>query len=391
MSDQHNIGRQTTRKIKVRATSEGKMAQYALCTPDNWGLRFSDADPQRKGQLAYPVARNYAKVMRSLLSQVRWGDVCFGPDGSTPTLTLEWPFDDDAKKALISLISPPMKAAITAMSPTGGGIPDAAIPMMRICRPGEIGSTSGNFTAARWSMDIDVSDLAALFHHRSADTSKVQRNRITPLRTFADTLYHESRHCQQAFWMYALVQQHPDNFPTLAHISKWPMAAADPSVNQAIAIVKLAAKHPLPDEPTMLASIKRMAVGQYLYTLNTWRNANYHPTFAPDPIALDDEINRAHTVAIDLLQNVGIGGTPIDVDRMVLEPNKCKYLDYTSRPWENDAFCCGDMATAYWDDESGLNLLTKPVDQCSRAYELADHANRLRNGAAGAAIADGNQ
>ncbi|RQP62810.1 hypothetical protein DF013_35940, partial [Burkholderia ubonensis] len=83
-----------------------------------------------------------------------------------------------------------------------------------------------------------------------------------------------------------------------------------------------------------------MAVGQYVYVLNVWRKYNYLPSYLPNRAALEDEFQRAREAAIDLLQHVGIGGTPIDVDAMVAEPNTC-YCDYTARPWENDAFFCG--------------------------------------------------
>lgn len=77
---------------------------------------------------------------------------------------------------------------------------------------------------------------------------------------------------------------------------------------------------------------------------------------------------------------------------MVAEPNTC-YCDFTARPWENDAFFCGEMATAYWGAELGLALKTYQVDQCSRAYELADShhelAARFAGDRTGAEDADG--
>jgi hypothetical protein len=75
---------------------------------------------------------------------------------------------------------------------------------------------------------------------------------------------------------------------------------------------------------------------------------------------------------------------------MVAEPNRC-YCDYTSRPWENDAFFCGDMASAYWDANLGLALKTYPPDQCSRAYVLADRARQLESRLSGTGSADGRQ
>lgn len=163
---------------------------------------------------------------------------------------------------------------------------------------------------------------------------------------------------------------------------------------QAQAMAQLALRHPIPTDSATLISLKRMAVGQYVYVLNAWRRAGYYPPYLSGLAALEDEYQRARAVAVALLQNVGIGGTPIDVDAMVAEPSGC-LRDYTARPWENDAFFCGDMATTYWKAGLGLALKTYPVDQCSRAYEHAerDHelAARLAAGGAGSDGSDGDQ
>ncbi|WP_434665122.1 hypothetical protein P5W99_26445 [Paraburkholderia sp. A3BS-1L] len=107
----------------------------------------------------------------------------------------------------------------------------------------------------------------------------------------------------------------------------------------------------------------------YLQTLVLWRKTPYIPPYLADMAALEAEYQRARTVAKNLLQHVGLGGTPIDIDAMVETPSGCR-RDYSGRPWENDAFFCGDMATAYWKAKMGLLLKTFPEDQCSRAYEF---------------------
>ncbi|WP_232444069.1 hypothetical protein, partial [Burkholderia ubonensis] len=206
--------------------------------------------------------------------------------------------------------------------------------------------------------------------------------------------------CQQWFWMYALVQQYPDNFETLPNIANWPAAVSggeQPELGrrkfeQAPAMIALTARQAIPSEPTALASLKRMAIGMYVYTLNIWRHDKngYRPAYLPDVATLEHEFQRARALAKELLQNVGMGGTPIDIDEMVAEPSRC-YYDYTARPWENDAFVCGDMASAYWDAELGLALRTYPADQCSHAYELADRARRLEFRLPGATGTEGGQ
>ncbi|WP_157649958.1 hypothetical protein [Burkholderia ubonensis] len=388
---------------KVQPTSAGLMPQYSLCTPDRWGLRHSDADPERRGQLMYPVARDYARAIQNVLvKQVQWGNAYFGPSGMAPALTLRWPLNRDSIRKLFLLIRPVIAAALTDPA-AGFGIPADAVPVnMGLAVPSvHAPGQQGVFTPNDWSLILNTEQLAPMFRIDAvvaADRGN-QATQLGALKMFADTLYHEARHCQQWFWMYALVQQYPDNFETLPNIAKWPAALPDRVTSdnnrqqdQASSVITLAAKHAIPGEPTALASLKRMAIGEYVYTLNIWRHATvpYVPTYLADAAALEDEFALARTLAKELLQNVGMGGTPIDIDAMVAEPSRC-YYDYTVRPWENDAFVCGDMASAYWDAELGLALRTYPADQCSHAYELADRARRLESRLPGATGTEGGQ
>ncbi|KUZ63414.1 hypothetical protein WI36_30910 [Burkholderia ubonensis] len=387
----HKVGTQTLRVNRVQPTTLGRMPLYAICTPDRWGLRYSDEDPDRHDQLMYPVARDYVRAIQNVLvTQVQWGDAYFGPAGATPVLKLHWPLDGKGQTdRLADLVRPIITAALT--SPTAGfGIPEHGVPIqlgLYAPSPNNPPGEQGAFRPNDWSLLLSVSELAPMFRIRKAEPPSNmadRRQQLDPLKVFADTLYHEARHCQQWFWIYALVQQHPDNFETIPNIAKWPSVLSNSYAthntsegkSQAQSIVELTAKHRIPNDTATLISLKRMAIGQYVYTLNVWRRLKYRPPYLAHATAMESEYQRAHAAATDLLQHVGIGGTPIDVDAMVAEPNTC-YCDYTARPWENDAFFCGEMATAYWGAELGLALKTYQVDQCSRAYELADAHHKL--------------
>ncbi|KUZ93989.1 hypothetical protein WI40_20145 [Burkholderia ubonensis] len=387
----HKVGTQTLRVNRVQPTTLGRMPLYAICTPDRWGLRYSDEDPDRHDQLMYPVARDYVRAIQNVLvTQVQWGDAYFGPAGATPVLKLHWPLDGKGQTdKLADLVRPIITAALT--SPTAGfGIPEHGVPIqlgLYAPSPNNPPGEQGAFRPNDWSLLLSVSELAPMFRIRKAEPPSNmadRRQQLDPLKVFADTLYHEARHCQQWFWIYALVQQHPDNFETIPNIAKWPSVLSNSYAthntsegkSQAQSIVELTAKHRIPNDTATLISLKRMAIGQYVYTLNVWRRLKYRPPYLAHATAMESEYQRAHAAATDLLQHVGIGGTPIDVDAMVAEPNTC-YCDYTARPWENDAFFCGEMATAYWGAELGLALKTYQVDQCSRAYELADAHHKL--------------
>ncbi|MBN3776284.1 hypothetical protein G3O06_01740 [Burkholderia sp. Ac-20345] len=368
------LGKHSTAKNNAgQPTSENKAALYPICSPDRWGLRFSDADsdPKRKGALAYPVARDYAKLMEPLLTGVQWGNAYYGPVGSTPKLKLQWPLDTNAKKGLVDLIMPVMAAALTARSPDGGGIPVEAVPQGITLGDSQGASDEdGHFNAQDWSLVLVLSKLKGLFDVTSDSTDAGTRyEALKTLKAFADTIYHESRHCQQSFWIYAFVQQHPDNFPG-TQIDKWPGASTATHKN-AMAIASQSATTPIPDDPPMIAGIKRMAVAQYLYSLSVWRSVKgFHPLYLPDDASLQKEYETVRALAVDWLKNVGHGGTPIDIDGMVAEPNRCS-VAYRARPWENDAFFCGDMASAYWDEIAGYGFQIHAADQCSNAYDFA--------------------
>ncbi|MFD1560034.1 hypothetical protein ACFSHT_31055 [Paraburkholderia silviterrae] len=380
-NDFHKVGPYILKKVRPGPTTAGIEPTYALCTPDRWGMRYSDADPERRAQLMYPVARDYAKAMQAvLLNQIQWGDAWFGPAGAAPALKLKWPIGETQTIQLFKLLTPVMTDALT--SHTGGfGIPADVVPPIAAYTPGN-SSEHGAFAPSSWLMLLNLSTLEPLFRIGNAakPSDPVTRNaQLKQLREFADTIYHESRHCQQNFWVFALVQQFPGNFEEIPNIAKWPAVMAisgDRSPSSLQRIVSLAASSPLPTETAPLISLKRMAVGLYLSTLNLWRKAGYCPPYAPDKIAMEAEYQRARTAARDLLQHVGLGGTAIDVDAMVEEPNRCR-VDYTARPWENDAFFCGEMATNYWNAGLGLLLKTYPEDRCSSAYELAYAASKL--------------
>jgi type VI secretion system secreted protein VgrG len=47
---------------------------------------------------------------------------------------------------------------------------------------------------------------------------------------------------------------------------------------------------------------------------------------------------------------------------------------YASRPWEDDAFFCGELAGIYWTGNEPQNIVD---NQCSRKYALAYNAGYL--------------
>lgn len=209
-----------------------------------------------------------------------------------------------------------------------------------------------------------------------AETEAEFKIKVTKaVRELAKTLYHEARHCQQIFWINAMVQQQPQNFEGTPNIAKWPTAMAANS-DVALAATELAANTPIPGGPSALIGIKRMAISEYFRTIKLWQTKEFYPSFAPDEASLAQEVVNARTAAVVLLQNSGIGGTSLDVDKIAAE-EPAKRQDYVGRPCENDGFFCETIAGGYWDLFSGGYLRTMPADECSPDYVLASNTSSL--------------
>jgi len=253
----------------------------------------------------------------------------------------------------------------------GSGIPEAAwpTPVLKAFDGGNK-NTMGTFTPSLWELAVNETCLHSILKDRlPAETEAEFKIKVTKaIRELAKTLYHEARHCQQFFWISAMVQQQPQNFEGTPNIAKWPAVSVGDNKDARVAI-GLAANTPIPDEPSALIGIKRMAISEYFRTIKTWQTKKFYPSFAPSESSLDREVASARTAAVDLLQNSGIGGTSLDVDKMAAEPT-AQMQDYAGRPCENDGFFCETIAGGYWDLFSGKALRTMPADECSPFYVL---------------------
>ncbi|MDB5834147.1 MAG: type secretion protein ImpA, partial [Caballeronia sp.] len=371
------IGARSAQANDVQRTSAGKDAMYAQCSPNNWGMRYSTERDKASVQLEYPVARAYMKAMRvCLMEQVQWGQMYLGPEGRKAVLRLTWPLSDDDKRDLASLIRPIVGAALSGPSAAGFGIPEIAWPAIKIAAfDGGNAIAMGMFTAAKWELAVNETWLHSIFKDTPSGkeaAADFKRTVTQSVRELAKTLYHEARHCQQSFWINAMVQRQPQNFEGTANIAKWPVVSAGDGKVARTAIA-LAASTPIPDEPSALIGIKRMAIGEYLREVKVWEAARWYPPYAPDETSLAQEVANARIAAVSLLQNTGMGSTPIDVDKMAAEPY-AQMQDYAGRPWEDDAFFCEEVAGGYWNLFSGQAFRTLPADQCSPAYVLASKA-----------------
>ncbi|MFP5472257.1 MAG: hypothetical protein ACLGJD_01350, partial [Gammaproteobacteria bacterium] len=169
-------------------------------------------------------------------------------------------------------------------------------------------------------------------------------------------------------WMSALVQQHPFDYVHLPNIHLVWATLMPPKYHA------LAAKTPLPNEPSALVGLHRMVIAMYYQLLCYFDSANKkkpdRPGYLPD--VLRTEIPLARKAAYELLQDVGLGGKPIDVDQMAMaEPGS---LGYRMRPWEEDSFACEEVVKHLWNGAPGAALPQPGF--CTRLFDIASNSVR---------------
>ena len=357
----------------------GHSPLYALCKPYNWGLRYTTQDAKTPRQLNFPVIVEYTKAMTELLLEdIQWGDNYFG--SRKPRLVLQGlPLEDQ-----VSDLANELRIVIGKLltSPAAGefALPKAAVPLVVISDEliGKTEGTKGVFTHGTWTLALYSYALAPIFSVKEKWEAK------SKIQDFVDTVCHETRHCQQFFWMFAMAQRGEAYFPDLPNIKEWPLAGAvegSPSKD----VAELSGKYAIPDDSLARAGIKQMAIGAYIWCLWFYKKeaegkiknnkTPWYPKYAPDAYALDQEYMEMKKKAEELLNDVGAGGTPIDVERMVQDE---RGEGYHSRPWENDAFYCGNMAGSYW--QYGVPLDGMGANQCSRLYAAAWNARQRNSG-----------
>jgi len=343
---------------------------HTSCDPHNWGLRMHQlAKKQSKGEpdkWEYPVAKAYIEAIKPTLMQVDWKN-------------LAWPLDDDQGERLFKILQTSIE---TAMGKTAFGLSEGAMPKFIIpnderakklgINPDDLG-LKGQMRAKEWLLVVCkggvVSIVAAA--KRDEDVSALVRDLV-------GTLYHEARHAQQFFWVVALLLQFPDDYAHLPNIRRlWQNSIAEDKW-------LLAGKTPVPDEPSARVGLHRMLIGMYYWQLKAqakfikqaqarqMADPNYPqgPVFFADVI--ETELPLARKAAYDLLQNVGLGGMPIDVDRMADNDNGGE--GYRMRSWEEDGFACDEIIKGLWSGNNGgvlpeSGFCTKPFELASRGVQ----------------------
>ncbi|MGT2507565.1 type VI secretion system Vgr family protein [Cupriavidus basilensis] len=367
------VGGKTAEKAEREPTSENKLPMLATCDPHNYGLRFCEiaTDPATgkpgesnrplRRDVVYPVAKTYTEAIKPVLQGIDWG-------------AISWPLSKRHRDAIVSQVQPLVE---TALQSGPFGLPSGlagskgksgAMPAIAIIDDDQlnelnlVATANAGFVRLPWQIVITrktIADVLAAGGKAGNDSLDAK------LKLLADSLYHEARHCQQEFWMAALLQHFPQDYARVPHMQQVYKQYFHKEV------FKLAGKQPVPQDALVLRGLHRMLVGHYYWTLAGLgqgrldykaRNPGV-PLFGDE--FYDAERLRARQFAYDLLQTVGAGGVSINVDTMVNHDT-----GYRSQLHEDDAFICGAAVQAYWASRDGIPLLHNP-GTCTREFSDA--------------------
>nr|WP_269767055.1 DUF2345 domain-containing protein [Burkholderia ubonensis] len=345
------------------ATSENQQPMFATCDPLNFGLRFhhfingakqSDVRANRpRNDVVYPVTKAYTAVIKAALKSIPWSQF----------KTVSGGISSGLKDKIVDTVGEILSAAL-ASGPFGlpkGNVNDAmqsngAMPRIDIVnaqqgqakynmRP----DVSASFVQSSWVIAIQETEIAKSI--AIVDDARVLDGR---LRSFADLLYHEARHCQQAFWMVALLRQHSGDYAMLSQIHTVYQRYTEEE------IYDVTQKINLPNDSRVLIGLHRMLTFHYYWMISHLQSQ--------------------------------IGGTYVTPDIPVAQAEVCKLLNvspetaakmvsfeegYRSQLHEEDAYACADVVQAYWD--RGDRALVFNPGTCTDKYDAALRAVGARS------------
>ncbi|MEM5429906.1 type VI secretion system tip protein VgrG [Cupriavidus oxalaticus] len=364
------VGGKTAEKAGREPTSENKQPMLVTCDPHNFGLRFCEiaidpvtGKPGESGRplrkdVVYTVAKGYTAAIKPVLQGIDWG-------------TMSWPLSDTETKSLAKKIQPLVFGALRS-GPFGlpdgianGSPSSGALPAITIVTDEQlqalhlVATANAGFLRQLWQIAVTPKTIEPLL------TARDPASRDIAQKVLADALYHEARHCQQEFWMAALMQQFPQDYARVPHMQEFYREFFHKGV------FTLAAKQAIPKDPLVLRGLHRMLAGHYYWLLAGLREGRLEYKARNPGVPLfgdafyDAELQAARQFAYDLLQTVGAGGVSINVDTMVNHDT-----GYRAQLHEDDAFVCGEVVQSYWDSRNGTPLLRNP-GTCTREFSEA--------------------
>lgn len=318
------------------ATSESQPTAFATCDPLNFGLRFhhfvdgakqGDTPPDMpvRRDVEYPVTKAYTAAIKKAFTGIEWSKF----------KTLSGEVSNDLKESIALAVGNVLNTAL-ATGPFGlprgtSGDPlrsNGVTPTIDIVNEKEGRArynmrpdVSASFIGSRWSIAIQEREITKIIS--SSNNATVLDG---SLQAFADLLYHEARHCQQTFWMMALLQQHPIDY---AMFSK---AINIYKTNIRKDVFEVAEKTRLPDDTRVMTGLHRVLVFHYYWTISYMQNQTGGADVKPDVQIAQAEVCKLLRVS------------PETAAKMVSFEE-----GYRSQLHEEDAYACAEVVQAYWD------------------------------------------
>ncbi|KAG8150057.1 DUF2345 domain-containing protein, partial [Burkholderia catarinensis] len=318
------------------ATSESQPAAFATCDPLNFGLRFHHfIDGARQGDtppdmpvrrdVEYPVTKTYTAAVKKALTGIEWGKFN----------TLSGEISDEAKESIALAVGNVLNTALAAgpFGLPGGSSGDrmrsnGATPEIDIVNASEgqfrynmRPDVSASFSTLKWTMVIQEMEILKIIASSNNATAL-----DGALKAFADLLYHEARHCQQAFWMMALIHQHSEDYVVFQEIQ----TIYKQYIHEDIFTVSKKAQ--IPNDARVATGLHRMLIFHYYWMISYLQNQTGGAYVKPDVPIAQAEVCKLLRVS------------PETAAKMVSFEE-----GYRSQLHEEDAYACADVVQAYWD------------------------------------------
>ncbi|WP_185633682.1 DUF2345 domain-containing protein, partial [Burkholderia stagnalis] len=317
------------------ATSESQRPSFATCDPLNFGLRFhhfingakqSDVNENRpRNDVMYPVTKAYTAAIKRVLKSISWGQF----------KTVSSGISSELRAALGDAVGDILSDAL-ATGPFGlpkGYASDSAASNGVIPQIGIVNAQQGQ---ARYNMRPDVSaafvQSSWVIVIQEAEIEKIiaafndTRALDGRLKSFSDLLYHEARHCQQTFWMMALLRQHGGDYAMFSQIHDVYQRYTKEEIYDATEKINL------PKDSRVLVGLHRMLVFHYYWMISHLQSQVGGSYVKPDISIAQAEVCK--------LLNV----SPETATKMVSFDE-----GYRSQLHEEDAYACAGVVQDYWD------------------------------------------
>ncbi|MFP3501511.1 type VI secretion system Vgr family protein [Burkholderia sp. SIMBA_062] len=341
------------------ATSASQPAAFANCDPLNFGLRFhhfidgakqDDTHPDMpvRRDVEYPVTKAYTAAIKKALTGIEWGKFN----------TLSGEISDEAKESIALAVGNVLNTALAA-GPFGLPRGSSSDPMKSNGVTPKIDIVNATEGAAKYNMRPDVSASfigrywAIAIQEKGIAKIIASSNNATALdgtlKAFADMLYHEARHCQQAFWMMALFRQHPADYAMFSHATKVYKDSTRKDVFNA------AQKTVIPDDARVMAGLHRMLIFHYYWMISYMQNK-------PGGAYVKPDVSIAQAEACKLLRV-----SPETAAKMVSFEK-----GYRSQLHEEDAYACAEVVQAYWERPD--RAFVRNPGTCTGGYDASLNA-----------------